>query len=101
MVHNGGFYANKSCSYIRAHDCRSDYLRCGRCGSISSSYRTKNAKLREEGYEKNAVPSLILAGVSEEDVFVIVLFTAFLSLGNGNQVTTQDFISSQYQLLLG
>jgi len=58
-------------------------------------------KLMEEDYGKNAVPSLILAGVSVVDVFVILLFTAFLSLGNGNQVTTQDFISSQYQLLLG
>ncbi|HWT75238.1 MAG TPA: cation:proton antiporter [Mobilitalea sp.] len=59
-------------------------------------------RLMEEGYgTKNAVPSLILAGASVDDVFVIVLFTAFLSLTTGSSVTAKDFINIPISIVLG
>ena len=49
-------------------------------------------KLMEEGYgEKKRVPQLILAGASLDDVFVIVLFTAFIGLEQGEGVSIWAF----------
>ena len=49
-------------------------------------------KLMEEGYgEKKRVPQLILAGASLDDVFVIVLFTAFVGLEQGEGVSIWAF----------
>ena len=45
----------------------------------------KMLTLMEEGYgKKKAIPQMILAGASVDDVFVLVLFTAFSTLVKGN-----------------
>lgn len=44
----------------------------------------KMIRLMEEGYgTDNSIPQLILAGASVDDVFVIVLFSAFTGLAQG------------------
>lgn len=59
-------------------------------------------KLMEEGYgAKNSIPGLILAGASVDDVFVIVLFTAFTSLASGEQIVVQDFIQIPIAIIVG
>jgi NhaP-type Na+/H+ or K+/H+ antiporter len=59
-------------------------------------------KLMDEGYgSKNSIPSLILAGASIDDVFVIVLFTVFTSLASGDKVTVQNFIQIPISILAG
>ncbi len=58
--------------------------------------------IMDEGYGKeNSVPQLILAGASVDDVFVIVLFTAFTSLGQGKQVTPASLLQIPVSILLG
>jgi NhaP-type Na+/H+ or K+/H+ antiporter len=59
-------------------------------------------RLIEEGYGmKNSIPSLILAGASVDDVFVIVLFTAFTSLATGEKVSLQDFVQIPISIAVG
>ena len=59
-------------------------------------------KLMEEGYgAKNSIPGLILAGASVDDVFVIVLFTAFTSLASGEQIMVKDFLQIPIAILVG
>jgi NhaP-type Na+/H+ or K+/H+ antiporter len=59
-------------------------------------------KLMEEGYgRENSIPSLLLAGTSVDDVFVIVLFTAFTSLATGNKVSVWDFGRIPVSILIG
>jgi NhaP-type Na+/H+ or K+/H+ antiporter len=59
-------------------------------------------RLIEEGYGmKNSIPSLILAGASVDDVFVIVLFTAFTSLASGAKVSLQDFVKIPISIIVG
>lgn len=54
----------------------------------------KMLKLMEEGYGvKKSIPQMILAGASVDDVFVIVMFTAFTGLAQGDQVSAVDFIN--------
>jgi NhaP-type Na+/H+ or K+/H+ antiporter len=50
---------------------------------------------------KNSIPSLILAGASVDDVFVIVLFTAFTSLASGAKVSLQDFVKIPISIIVG
>ena len=50
-------------------------------------------KLMEEGYgTKKGIPQLILAGASVDDVFVIVVFTAFTSLAAGDSIPISIFL---------
>ncbi len=59
-------------------------------------------KLMEEGYgTKNSIPSLILAGASVDDVFVIVVFTALTSLALGKGVEAYDFLRIPISILVG
>lgn len=59
-------------------------------------------KIMDEGYgRKNSIPQLVLAGASVDDVFVIVLFTAFLSLAMGKNVSASSFIQIPISILLG
>lgn len=52
----------------------------------------KMIKLMEEGYgTAKGIPQLILAGASVDDVFVIVLFTAFTGFGTGTESFTNKF----------
>jgi solute carrier family 9B (sodium/hydrogen exchanger), member 1/2 len=59
-------------------------------------------KLMEEGYGMmNSIPSLILAGASVDDVFVIVVFTALTSLAQGVGVSASDIINIPVSILVG
>ena len=62
----------------------------------------KMLKLMEEDYgTQKSIPQLILAGASVDDVFVIVMFSAFTGLAQGNSVSIQSFINIQISILLG
>ena len=65
--------------------------------------RGYNEYLRlEEGYgKKHSIPELILAGASVDDVFVIVLFTAFTSLAQGEGVSVGAFVRIPVSIVLG
>ena len=52
------------------------------------------------GTEKS-IPQLVLAGASCDDIFVIVLFTAFVSVAQGGQVNFMDFVNIPVSILLG
>lgn len=59
-------------------------------------------KLINEGYgRKNSIPQLIMAGASVDDVFVIVLFTAFTSLAMGGNISPLDFLQIPVSIILG
>lgn len=59
-------------------------------------------RLMEEGYgTKKGIPQLILAGASVDDVFVIVVFTAFTGLAGGASVSIRSFINIPVSILLG
>lgn len=62
----------------------------------------KMLKLMEEGYGvKKSIPQMILAGASVDDVFVIVMFTAFTGLAQGDQVSAVDFINIPISISVG
>lgn len=59
-------------------------------------------RLMDEGYGVNeGIPELILAGASVDDVFVIVLFEAFISIAQGQEVSAISFINIPVSILLG
>jgi NhaP-type Na+/H+ or K+/H+ antiporter len=47
------------------------------------------------------IPQLILAGASLDDIFVIVLFTAFLGINMGNGVGAMTFLNIPISIVLG
>ena len=62
----------------------------------------KMLKLMDEGYGVNkSVPQMILAGASVDDVFVIVMFSVFTGLAQGNGVSAVSFISIPVSIILG
>ncbi len=52
------------------------------------------------GTEKS-IPQMILAGASVDDVFVIVMFTTFMSLAQGGDVSLTDFINIPLSIIIG
>lgn len=59
-------------------------------------------KLMEEGYgTKQGIPQLILAGASVDDVYVIVMFTAFTSLAQGSNVSVMSFVNILVSIIFG
>ena len=59
-------------------------------------------KLMEEGYgTKKGIPQLILAGASVDDVYVIVLFTTFIGIMQGDGVAVIQFINIPISIVLG
>lgn len=59
-------------------------------------------KLMEEGYgTKAGIPQLILAGASVDDVYVIVLFTTFINMIQGNGVSVIRFINIPFSIVFG
>lgn len=59
-------------------------------------------KLMDEGYgTKKGIPQLILAGASVDDVYVIVLFTTFTSMMQGNGISLIRFINIPVSILFG
>ena len=62
----------------------------------------KMIMLMEEGYgTDNSIPQLILAGASVDDVFVIVLFSAFTGLAQGGSVSPVSFVQIPWSILAG
>ena len=62
----------------------------------------KMLNLMEEGYgTKKSIPQLILAGASVDDVFVIVLFTAFTGLAQGSSISLKSFVNIPISIVLG
>lgn len=59
-------------------------------------------RLLDEGYGINkSIPQLILAGASVDDVFVIVVFTAFTSLASTGEMSVTSFIQIPVSIGLG
>lgn len=55
--------------------------------------------LMEQGYgTARSIPQMILAGASVDDVYVIVLFTAFTSMAQGTAVGAKGFLRFQFLL---
>lgn len=62
----------------------------------------KMIKLMEDGYgTKQGIPQLILAGASVDDVYVIVMFTAFTSLAQGGNVSVISFVNIPVSIMCG
>lgn len=62
----------------------------------------KMLRLMEEGYgTQKSIPQMILAGASVDDVFVIVLFTAFTGFAQGEHVSVKSFANIPVSILLG
>lgn len=62
----------------------------------------KMLKLIESGYgTKKAIPQLIMAGASVDDVFVIVLFGAFTTLAGGGEISAAQFVSIPTSIIFG
>lgn len=58
--------------------------------------------LMEEGYgHKNKIPQLIMAGASLDDIFVIILFTSFITLRQGQSIDLSLFTSLPISIITG
>ena len=59
-------------------------------------------KLIDEGYGKEkSIPQMILAGASCDDVFVLVLFSLFLSMAKGGSFSATSLIKVPISIILG
>ena len=59
-------------------------------------------KLMEEGYGvKEGIPQLILAGASVDDVYVIVLFSTFVGMIQGEGASVISFVNIPVSIVLG
>lgn len=59
-------------------------------------------KLMEEKYgTKQGIPQLILAGASVDDVYVIVLFSTFTAMAQGEGVSVMRFVNIPISIVLG
>ena len=59
-------------------------------------------QLIEEKYGTDkAIPQMILAGSSLDDVFVIVLFTTFVGMAQGGSADIMDFVNIPVSIVLG
>lgn len=62
----------------------------------------KMLKLMESGYgTQKSIPQMIMAGASVDDVFVIVLFTAFTGLAQGGTITPIRLLTIPTSIILG
>lgn len=59
-------------------------------------------RLIDEGYGKeHSIPQLILAGASVDDVFVIVVFTAFTTLASTGKISASSFLQIPISIVFG
>lgn len=62
----------------------------------------KMLKIQEENYGTNkGIPQMIMAAASVDDIFVIVLFNAFLSLGQNQSISLLNFVNIPLSIVLG
>ncbi len=58
--------------------------------------------LIEEGYGKDkSIPQMVMAGASVDDIFVIVLFTAFTGLAQSGTITATQFLTIPTSIVFG
>lgn len=57
--------------------------------------------MEEKHGTKKAIPQMIMAGASCDDIFVIVLFTTFLSMAQGGSADIIDFVNIPVSIVLG
>lgn len=57
--------------------------------------------MEEKYWTKKAIPQMIMAGASCDDIFVIVLFTTFLSMAQGGSADIIDFVNIPVSIVLG
>ena len=56
-------------------------------------------KLMDEGYgAKKGIPHLILAGASVDDVYVIVLFSTFAGMIQGEKASVTSFLNVPFSI---
>lgn len=59
-------------------------------------------QLMEEKYGTDkSIPQMILAGASCDDIFVIVLFTTFLGMAQGEKASVMEFVNIPISIVLG
>ena len=59
-------------------------------------------KLIDEGYGRDkSIPQMILAGASVDDVFVIVIFTVFTGLAQGEKISVVSFLNIPISIFAG
>lgn len=59
-------------------------------------------RLTEEGYgTEKQIPQMILAGASVDDVFVIVMFSTFIGMAQGNGVNAMQFVKIPASIIFG
>lgn len=59
-------------------------------------------QLMEEKYGTDkSIPQMILAGASCDDIFVIVLFTTFLGMSQGEKASVMEFVNIPISIVLG
>ena len=59
-------------------------------------------RLMDEGYgRRQGIPQLILAGASVDDVYVIVLFSTFVGMMQGESASLLSFVNIPVSILLG
>ncbi len=86
---------------------KTTYLEAAIIGSVIAAVSPavivpRMIRLMEEGYGTNKnIPQLILAGASIDDVFVIVLFTAFTSLASTGNISAINFLQIPISIILG
>lgn len=51
--------------------------------------------------KENSIPQLIMAGASVDDIFVIVLFTAFTGLAKGDGISAMSFAQIPISIVMG
>ena len=62
----------------------------------------KMVSLMENRYGTDkSIPQLILAGASLDDVFVIVLFSTFIGIAQGQSASVKDFVGIPVSIVLG
>ncbi|MDO5422297.1 MAG: cation:proton antiporter [Eubacteriales bacterium] len=62
----------------------------------------KMSKLIDEGWGTDkGIPQMIIAGSSADDVYVIVIFTALVSLAGGGSASVMDFVGIPVSIVLG
>lgn len=86
---------------------KTTYLEAAIIGSVIAAVSPavivpRMIRLIEEGCGTNKnIPQLILAGASVDDVFVIVLFTAFTSLASTGNISAITFLQIPISIVLG
>ena len=59
------------------------------------------SKMINDGHGKTGLPQMVIAGSSADDVFVIVLFTAFLGMATGDKFSYMTLLNVPISIVLG